>query len=126
MASSTKIGGLLDELWKKSQEIDKLNAKVKVLEGEYTALEDKILKGFNKSDIDGASGKYCKVSVNRRTVPTIKDFKAFFNFVVRNRAMELLQHRINSTAWAERMEAGKKVPGVEPFEKVSLSMTKRK
>jgi hypothetical protein len=88
-----------------------------------TALTEHIIRVMPKSD-SGAMGKHHKVQVVTRVKPRVSDWAAFFEYIRKTRAFELLQRRIADGAIQERWDAKKKVPGVETFNVVTLSLTK--
>lgn len=59
------------------------------------------------------------VSMTTNIVPTVTDWQAVYNYIHVNEAYDLLQRRVSSTAWKERLEDGE-IPGIEPFEKLTL------
>lgn len=87
------------------------------------ALTEHIIRVLPKSDT-GAMGKHHKVQVVTHNKPRVVDWMEFFKFVRRNNAFEFLQRRVSEGAVKERWEANKKVPGVETFTAVTLSLTK--
>lgn len=125
-ANSTKLGTLLDKLWAKRWELTKAKSAAKKLEKEFNMLQEQVFRDFKKADIEGAFGKDCRAKINPREVPTIKDWKAFTAYLIRTRGTDLIQKRINREAWLERLAQGKKVPGVESFQVLKLSLTKKK
>ncbi len=88
------------------------------------ALKEHIINTLPKSNQEGAQGKVARVTINRKAIPQVRDWDAFYAYVHRHKAYELLQRRPAEKAIEERLEAGKKVPGVEIFHAVSLSINK--
>jgi hypothetical protein len=94
---------------------------VKAEEAEY---ENHILATFSKSDLRGAKGDLATAGVKRTTVYNITDWDLYTKWIDANQAWDCLQKRLASTAIAARFDNGEEIPGVESFEKVSLSLTK--
>jgi hypothetical protein len=88
-------------------------------------LKNHILTNFNRQDVDKASGKLATCAVTRRTVGDIEDWDTFTDFIKKTNSFDLLQKRINDTAYRLRLDDSVEVPGVEAREVVSLSITKR-
>ena len=65
-----------------------------------------------------------RVQAVQKTVPSLKDWDALCKHVKKTGDFDLLQHRLSSAAVEARWDAKKKVPGVEPFQTVVLSVTK--
>lgn len=118
------LGACADRLHIIKSEKTKLNEKLKTLEVEERAIKDKLIDALPKSDLEGVSGRRAKVRIVTKQVPTVKNWDQLRRYVVKNQAWELLQKRCSSTAFRERWEDGVKVPGVEPFNVVDVSVTK--
>ena len=110
-----------EERLAKQKEYDEEIAFLKEREEE---IEQHILHTFDKSDIEGAKGTLASASVTRMTVPTVKDWTEVFKWVAKKKAWDLLEKRMARVAYRDRLEAGEVIPGVEPFVKVSLSLTR--
>ena len=67
-----------------------------------------------------------QVSISVSANETIEDYEKFSQFILRNKALHLVQRRISPAALREWNEANprKQVPGVGLFEKRRLSVTK--
>lgn len=118
------LGACLKLLAKLGREQDKLEAKLTPIEQEEIALREHILGTFKKSQLDGAKGSGVSLAIVKQTVPTVKDHDAFLAFAVKKANWDLLPRSVSSPAWRERLEAGKRVPGIEPFDRVSLRVTR--
>lgn len=94
------------------------------LQAQETALKDHIIANLPKSDASGVSGKVANVKIAQKDVPQVKDWDAFYKYVIKKKAFELLQRRLNDKAIAERWENKESVPGVESFKVTSVSCTK--
>lgn len=118
------LGACIDALYKKRAERLELSKQLDVLkevEAEYT---NHILNSFNKTEIVGAKGEVATASIKRTTVYQLVDWDRFINYVSENNAWDLLRKQPGSTACKERFEAGVEVPGIDPFVKIDLSLTK--
>lgn len=102
-------------------EADRLAAALKARE---QALIDHIVDNLDK-DSGGAVGKTHKVEVVRDEKPVVKDWPAFFAYVGKYKAWDLLHKRVSEVALKARIEDGKTIPGWEPFQFVKVSLTKR-
>jgi hypothetical protein len=79
---------------------------------------------FPRQDLEGARGKLAQVTRSEKPVPKVTDWDALYAHIKKTGAFELLQKRPTESAFAERWDAGKSVPGTEKFTKVSLSVSK--
>jgi hypothetical protein len=93
---------------------------------EEAALREHLLATFKKSQLDGTRGAGISLAVQRTAVPTLKDWKKFLRYCLRAGNDDLLQRSVNTPAWRERMDAKRAVPGVEPFNRVSLRVTRER
>jgi hypothetical protein len=109
------------ERLERQREIDE---ELKFLKQREDEIEEHILQKFDKADIEGAKGQFATASVSRLTVPTVKDWPAVFKWISKNQAWDLMEKRMARVAYRDRTEAGQQIPGVEPFVKVSLSLTR--
>jgi len=118
------LGNHIDKLFLMKLEIDREEVKIKKLKDKYEKVREAVYNKVSKEDLDGGKGKLAKVSLVRTESPSIEDFDKFFKFVIRNKSKDLIARKVNSKAWRERLEAGKKVPGVEKFVKITMRLSK--
>jgi hypothetical protein len=89
-------------------------------------LREHIIDNLPKSKAGGIAGKLVRVEIVKKEVPQVKDEKKFEAYARKKGNEDLMVTRPNTKAIGERWDAGKKIPGVEPFVVVSLSMHKLK
>ena len=92
---------------------------------ELVALEEHLIQDVQKSELEGAAGKTARCGLLFTDHYSIEDTTRFFNYVQRYKAWDLLPKRIVADALRERLNAGKRVPGVRTFTVLKLSVTKR-
>lgn len=102
---------------------DKISAALKV---EEVRIMNHIIDNLSK-ETTGAAGKHHRVQVvtkpKHRVVP--EKWDAFYAYVAKNKAWDMLQKRISEDAVAERVNNSRaKIPGVEKFNAVTVSLTK--
>lgn len=117
MTAATDIGKLADSLYAKDQEIDKVQAKLKVLTTERSDLHSKLLEQMDAIGTETVKTKKTMISVSETTRVSIKDAEAAFAFILRNKALHLFERRISVNAYKELKEAkgGKALPGLSEF-----------
>jgi hypothetical protein len=103
----------------------KTEAVLEKMRLEEKEVEAHIINSFNKDVIEGSKGKLATASISRLTVAEVKNWGRFYDWIAKNKAWEMLQRRVNDKAYRERLDAKQKVPGVEPFVLIKLSLTKR-
>lgn len=92
------------------------------LKAEEMALTDYIIDNLPK-DSRGAVGRHHMVKVITDQKLVVKDWDEFYKYVHKTRKYELLQKRLGEGAAQELIDDGKKLPGVEPFTVVKVSLT---
>lgn len=123
------LGTCVDKLAGLQDKIDELTteykAAVKPLQEEFEALETHLIDTIPKSNLDGALGKLAMVSIERVTYPTVKDWPAFYSYVKKNDAWDLLQKRPAVVAFRDRWANKEVVPGTEMFVDLKLKLKPR-
>ena len=119
-------GACADRLYKIREEVAALNKKVEALDEEKKAIEKKLINELSKDDAGGIKGRLANASITTRKVPTIKaeNWPAFYKHVLKTKDFSLMQRRLSEKAIQERWDAGEKVPGVDSFTVVKVSVTK--
>ena len=123
---SSTIGAQIDRLYDQEQRIDKAEAALRKLKQEREKLEAKLLRSFGMENIDGCKGRRGVASIRKAQFPSIKNRAKFVRYVAAHKAFDLFQNRIASRAYFDRLEEGEKVPGVSVYERVSVSIRRRK
>jgi citrate synthase len=123
-----KIGDCIDlaylaraERLKLQKEMEEKLEKLKAKERE---IEEYIIDNFDAQSINGAKGAVASASVSLSINPSVKDWPKVWKYIAKNEAWDLMEKRIAKVAYRERLEAGQAIPGVETFQKKTLSLTK--
>lgn len=98
--------------------------KISLMKEDEIELEEYILRTFKQGELEKGGGKLCTASISRVSLPVVKDWPKVWEYVAEHDAWDLLQKRITTVAWRDRLET-EPVPGVETFVKVSLTLTKK-
>jgi len=117
------LGACADLLHDLQEERFRLQKLVVAQEVKETAIREHIIRTLSDTE-GGAVGLRYKVTKERHTKPVVKDWAEFWKYVYKNKASEFLQRRVSDGAIQERWDAGKKIPGVEAFTYIKLSLTK--
>jgi hypothetical protein len=116
------LGQLIDQLDTIRERKRKLAEQIKVLEGEYSELEDQVKARLTEEGMDKATGKKATASLSQVVVATVKDWDALCAYVKKTGHFHLFQRRVSDPAFRE-LVAKKPVPGLEPFTKTNLNLT---
>lgn len=119
------IGACIDTLYQLRQKRGGIERQADVIKEKEGELEKHILDTFTKTDLDGARGKLAVAGIAQSTVPTVKDWDKLYAYIKKEGAFDLLQRRVSSSAYCERLDVEEVVPGVEPFTLIKLSLKKR-
>ena len=123
--SSNPIGEAIDAAYDLEQRIRRLNAKASLLRKKQMDMEAVILKRLEKMGAPSCAGKKALAGLRVTRHANVKDRRKLDLYVKKYKAYDLFTNHINSKAYFDRLEEGEKVPGIEVFERRSLSLTKR-
>lgn len=115
-------GALIDQLWATREEKRRLEEQVKQVEGSIKEFEEQLMERLGEEGLEKATGSKASISVSYTTVADVQDWDAFWPYVAKNKYWHLVQRRVSDPAYRELLEAGKKVPGVQPFTKSKLNL----
>jgi len=118
------LGACADQLYKLREQRQALNKQVKELQDQESQIKEHLIQNLPKSDASGVAGKLARASIATKEVASVKDWDKLYKHVLKTKDFSFLQRRVADAAVKDRWEDGKKVPGVEPFNVVSVSVTK--
>lgn len=118
------LGACADLLYQMRETRLAADKEAAALKSEENRLKEHIINTLPK-DSGGAVGKTHKVIIVTKTKQQVKDWDKFWAYVGKNKAWDLLQKRIADVAVQARIDDGKKLPGVEAFTVVDVSLTKK-
>lgn len=118
-----------DDYYKLREERLALQRQVDALEVKEKALRKYLIESIPLAGAAGIAGAHVRVEVVEKPVAQIaspEEWPNFFAWVARNKAWELLTKKISAAAARERIDAGKKIPGVSVVQVKELSVHKIK
>jgi hypothetical protein len=118
------LGARVDRLYQIKAELSELARAEEALRAERKALVDSLVNELPKNDAQGVAGKLARATIVTKVVPTVKDWPAFYAYVLKTKDFSLMQKRVADGAVRERWDNGKQVPGVEQFTHVDVSLNK--
>jgi hypothetical protein len=120
---------MADDLYKAEAAYNKqrraMEAKLEPLKLLRNALEEKLLARMVAAELESVSTKQATLSIRRNTFAELFDDQAFFEFVGREKAWDLVRKQPVVSACRERWDDDVKIPGVRPGTKMELSITTR-
>jgi ribosomal protein S12 len=126
MTDLKKMQTAADQLWKAQMKVRAAEAKLRPLKEAAQALEDEIQAQMIESKLEALSTKNVTLAIKRTVFAQLTDDKAFFAYVGKNKAWDLVRKQPVIAACRARWEDGITVPGVESATRVDLSITARK
>lgn len=121
-ARPATVGALIDQLWATREVKRDIESQLKEVETRIAELNAQLMERMEQEGLDKASGTKATISVSTNTVAAVEDWDEFWKYILKNKYTHLLQRRVSDPAYRELLEAGKKVPGVQPFVKRSLNV----
>lgn len=123
MTSTETLGASIDRLHALRDKKRKADAAAKKIEGEIKPLENEIMERMDAEQVGSSAGKLGSVKISEVVVPTVKDWDAFYTYIIRNKAFYLLERRPTSIAYREELKSrnDKPLPGVESFTRRTLT-----
>jgi len=120
------LKAMMKQVDMKRAKVARLNVQLKEanaakLDAETDLIDYMIKENMKSTTRDAATGGY---TLKQTNVPSVVDWGKLDAYILRYKALDMLQRRVSSTAWRERMEAGKKVPGIDVYTKYSLTKVK--
>ena len=112
-------------LWKAQQAVRKAEAKLRPLKDAAAALEKELLDAMLKAKLESVAVKEATISLKRTTFAELYDDRAFFAYVGKEKAWDLVRKQANVGACRVRWEDDINIPGVRPGERTDLSVTTR-
>lgn len=123
------ITALANELYKAEAHYNKvrreLEAKLDPLKEMRNALEEQLLERMLAAGQEAVSTKLATIAVRRNTFAELYDDQAFFAFVSKEKAWDLVRKQPVVSACRERWDDEVTIPGVRPGTKTELSITTR-
>jgi len=118
------MGACADLLFKTRRDRLKLAKAADALKADEVLIQEYIIKNLPKSRATGVSGKLATVTIKKKRIPVVVDWKKFYEHIRKTKNWDLMQRRLSNAAIEERWEAGKKVPGVDTHTIVSVGLSK--
>lgn len=119
------LGKQIDAMKILDDEIKSVEKGLKALKRRRAKLEARLLKDFDKEDLDGCKGKKGVARLRKAVFYSIKNRRQFDKYVLKHRALDLFQNRISAAAYKARLDEGEVVPGIASFERFGITITKR-
>jgi hypothetical protein len=121
------LGGICDELWQLREDKRALEAKVKVISGQMSDLEEEAFAMLEAQGLDSAKGKKGNISLGEPQLSFTFDgengFEEFAKYVKKTGHYHLFFRRVSDLACREIFVKKGAIPGLKHFAKRKLSLT---
>lgn len=125
--SSAKINDLINAAAAKREEVAEAERNARLLKSELDEIETLILDAFVRDGTESQRAKNgAMFTVRRDTVPTVEDWPAVDAWILKHKALDLMQRRLGVTAWREHMAAGHVIPGIVETQVIKLAYSRPK
>lgn len=122
-----KSGVIVDKYLRLHREIKDAEKKLEIMlapkNEKLKELEQELFKIFREEKSEKIGSSEGTISYSKKPVPTAKDWEKVYAYIYKHKAGFLLEKRISVSAFRELLENGKTIPGVEKFERESLSVS---
>jgi len=119
-----KLDEEIDKMFMLREQKKGLEAQVKEVGAEIAQCEQNLLTRLDEVGSTTARGTLASVVKTESLVPRIEDWGEVSDWIMANDAIYLCHRRISSGPWKELLDAGTPVPGITPFTKTAISLTK--
>lgn len=120
----TSIAGVVDLYYKVRNERLDAQKHVDAIAEFEQQLKRHIINTIPKSEATGVAGRVARATIVNKEVEQVKDWDAFYLYMHKHKAWDLLQKRVNASAVRARRDVKKPVPGTEVITIVDVSITK--
>ena len=124
------LGQAADKIYDLREKKREIDAELKAVEAEISALTETIFGLLEEQDTRKAEGKRASISVNYAINPSTKNWDDTAKFIINGKRGDryayahLLYKRIAAPAYRELRSLGVVIPGQEDFTNRTLSITK--
>lgn len=119
------LGELTDERDQLRERKRQLNAGLKAVDAMLKENEQAMLDALDEQGVEATRVNGVSISISEQVVPTVENWDQVYDYIRQHDAFYLLQRRMNTGPYKELLDMGEELPGVTPFTKRSINMTKR-
>ena len=118
------IGQSIDRLYALREQKRDFNVTLKEIDTEYAEIEHDLLKQLGEQGVSTSKSKLASATVSESIVPAVEDWDQFYKYILETDSLFMLEKRPSVTAYRDLLQAGEVIPGVSPFNKITLSLRK--
>lgn len=122
--SSMNIGEAADKLYLIRQKRFALQKEVDALKKSEAEIEAYLVDELPKVEAKGVAGAVARVQIKTKDVPIVEDWDAVYRYIAETNNYQLLNRRINTTAYTELAASGENIDGISERKIISLGLNK--
>jgi len=119
------IGACVDLYYNLRAKRLELQSAVEDIKKDEAVLRDHIIDNLSAQDAESVGGKIAKATIKKSVHASAKDWTKIWAYLRRTKNYQIIGKRLNDKACRELWEDKKVIPGVERFDKKSVSLTKK-
>jgi len=100
--------------------------KQDALKNKLYALEKEIIKSLKNDNLKRADSRSGAVILKKTIHANAKDWEKIYKYILKTKRFFIMQKRLSDTAYRELLDDGENVPGIEKYEKETLSVSFKK
>ena len=108
------INQLIEKRASVKDQMENLNRELKELRSTQDEVDVLLLKKMDAEGLSRTANDKASVSINEDIVPEVTDWDKVWEAVIAERDYSLIQRRISSTAYREKLKLGDDIPGMQP------------
>lgn len=118
------LGDLIDKLTELKVQRTFHEKQAEKFASEAAVVEEEIIHTMADQHLDKAAHGGTQVTPKEHTYAHVEAWDKLYDFIQENKYWHLLEKRVSVTGYRELLDLGRTVPGVIPFVKTKLSVTK--
>lgn len=113
----TSLSSLIESLGTLKREKKAAESQVKEIDKKIEEVEKNLLLAMDAEGVIESKSAIGKVTVADSVYPHVEQWDAFYEFILENKYLHLLERRPAVLAYRELLNLGRPVPGVLPYTK---------
>ena len=116
---------LVEKMLEIRDERRRISKRDKELIDDFRSLELEVFIQLDEQGMEKASTSAGTASINETVLPQVVDWDKFYQYMIDNDSLHLLQKRPAAAAFRELNESGETIDGVEPYTQRSIGLRKK-
>ncbi len=117
------IGEIVDRMHALREEKRGYDAKSEAVKAEIESLEEELIRRMDTDKLELVRGGKASGAINETVMARVEDFDKFAAWVMRNKALYMLERRVSQGAYRELLNSKPKgIPGLTSFTKRTISL----